>query len=218
MRNQSSPIAMVVSLFSILSIGLVMLACGSSNSSPKNLTPAQAQSIATAVSNGMAQAMGGAFGVSLVRPGGNPVENVEPSSTPTPPICLLTPAGEVCTWTISSTYACAGGGNIQISGTIGGTLSSSGAGSAQAQIAANPANCSVNGIVLNGNPQVNLAAQLNILNDSPVWPVTGTETGGVTYGPNPSGSCQLNLSFSVNSNSSCTVTGTACGQTVSGSC
>ena len=97
-------------------------------------------------------------------------------------------------------------------------MSTSGTGSAQAQIAANPANCSVNGIVLNGNPQVNLAAQLNILNDSPVWPVTGTETGGVTYGPNPSGSCQLNLSFSVNSNSSCTVTGTACGQTVSGSC
>ena len=218
MRNQSSPIAMVVSLFSILSIGLVMLGCGSSNSSPKNLTPAQAQSIATAVSNGMAQAMGGAFGVSLARPGGNPVEKVEPSSTPTPPICTLTPSGEVCTWTISSTYACAGGGNIAISGTIGGTLSSSGAGSAEAQIAANPANCSVNGIVLNGNPQVNLAAQLNILNDSPVWPVTGTETGAVTYGPNPSGSCQLNLNFTVNSNSSCTVTGTACGQTVSGSC
>lgn len=218
MRNQSSVIAVVISMFSTLGIGLVMLGCGSSSSSPKNLTPAQAQSIATAVSNGMAQAVGSAFGVSLARPGGNPVENVAPSSTPTPPVCTPTTSGEVCNWTISSTYACAGGGNIAISGTIGGTLSSSGAGSAEAQIAATPANCSVNGIVLNGNPQVNLAAQLNILNDTPVWPATGTETGGVTYGPNPSGSCALNLSFSINSNSSCTVTGTACGQSVSGNC
>lgn len=219
MQNKASGYGMVFSISAMLAIALVMLGCGNSNSNmATNLTPAQAQSIATSVSNGVAQAVTGALATAHVRPGGNIVQNNQASVTPTLPICTPTGSGEVCTWTISNTFSCGGGGNIGVSGIITGTLTNLGSGMAQAQIGADPVNCSVNGLVLNGDPQVNLAAQVNILNNNPVWPVTGTETGGVKYGPNPSGSCQLNLKFTVHSNMSCTVTGTACGQTVSGSC
>lgn len=207
----------VLSICAMLTIALVMLGCGSGSSNSSTLSPSQAQTIATAVSNGIGQGLTGAFGVAHARPGGNIVQNDAAAARTALPVCLPSGSAEVCSWTVSSTYSCQGGGSIGISGNITGSLNN-GTGSAQVQIGADPANCSVNGITLNGNPKVNLAAQINILNDNPVWPVTGTETGGVTYGPTPSGSCQLNLSFSVSSTLSCTVTGTACGQPVSGSC
>ena len=217
MCNKFSRYALVLSICAIVGIALVMLGCGSSNSHPTTLSPAQAQAIATAVSNGLGQGLTGAFGAAYVRAGGNIVQKEGAAANSTPPVCTPSGSGEVCTWAVSSTYSCQAGGSIAISGNIAGSLKN-GTGSAQVQIAANPANCSVNGITLNGDPQVNLAAQINILNDNPVWPLTGTETGGVKYGPNPSGSCQLNLAFSVSSTLNCTVTGTACGQSVSGSC
>jgi hypothetical protein len=44
-------------------VGLaVLIGCGSSNSMNNNLTPAQAQSVAAAVSSGVVQAMTGALG------------------------------------------------------------------------------------------------------------------------------------------------------------
>jgi|SRR5579871_3643700 len=218
MRRRFSAYGIAVSAIAILSIALVMLGCGSNSSSPKALTQAQAQSIATAVSNGMGQAVTGAFGVASLKPGANTVHNLEASPNVSTPVCLPSPSGEVCNWPIASTYTCPGGGSMALSGSITGILNTGGTGSAQAQIAATPASCSVDGIVLNGNPQVNLAAQINIMGDNPVWPLTGTETGGVTYGPNPSGSCTLNLTFTVNSSVACTVSGTACGHSVSGSC
>jgi hypothetical protein len=48
--------------------------------------------------------------------------------------------------------------------------------------------------------------------------VSLTEEGGISYGPNPSGSCSLNTTYTINSVSSCTITGTVCGQSVSGTC
>jgi hypothetical protein len=107
---------------------------------------------------------------------------------------------------------------MAVSGNVGGSVSDSGTGSIQEQIAATPTNCSVDGITLNGDPDVTVAGQVNLSDWAPVWPVTGTETGGVSYGPNPSGTCQLNVTFTVNSNLTCTISGTACGQTVSGGC
>ena len=107
---------------------------------------------------------------------------------------------------------------MAVSGDIIASLNATRSGSALVQIAAVPASCSVNGMILNGAPQVNVAGQLNVLNDMPEWPVTGSETGAVSYGPHPSGTCQLNLTYTLNSNLSCTVSGTACGQSVSGGC
>jgi hypothetical protein len=216
--SHKSAHAIALSAATLVGVALLMLGCGTSNSSSQPLTQAQALSIATGISNGVAQAVTGAFPVASLRPGTDIMRNTETSPNVMLPICTPTPSGEVCVWPVSTTFSCPGGGSMPVMGNITGSLSTGGAGSAQVQIAATPANCSVNGLVLNGNPQVNLAALIRILNDSPVWPLTGTETGGVTYGPNPSGSCPLNLTFTVNSNQSCTVTGTACGQSVSGNC
>jgi hypothetical protein len=106
---------------------------------------------------------------------------------------------------------------MAVSGKITGSLNTTGSGSAQVQIAAVPASCSVNGMILNGAPQVDVAAQMNVLNDLPEWPATGSESGAMSYGPHPSGTCQLTLTYSENSNLSCPLSGTACGQPVSGS-
>lgn len=201
----------------VVAFALLMIGCGSSNSMNNSLSPAQAQSVATAVSSGVVQAMTGALGAVIdPLPGG--MHRIGPVPNTSAVTCVSSANGESCTWPISTNFSCPGGGTMAVSGDLSGTLSNTGSGSAQAQITADPASCSVNGVVLNGDPSITVAGQANISNYAPVWPVTGTETGGVTFGPNPSGSCQLNLTFSVNESLNCTVTGTACGQTVKGNC
>jgi hypothetical protein len=211
--------ALVLSWAVIVSIALLIVGCGSGGSNSSALTQAQAQAIATAVSNGIQQAFAGTFGVPSVTRSSDAMHPVEAAAdAATPPACLPSFAGQTCTWPVSATFSCPGGGTMAVSGEITASLSTTGSGSAQVQIAAVPASCSVNGVVLNGAPQVNVAGQMNVLNDMPEWPVTSSETGAVSYGPHPSGTCQLNLTYTVTSNLSCTVSGTACGQSVSGSC
>jgi hypothetical protein len=60
--------------------------------------------------------------------------------------------------------------------------------------------------------------QINFTQSAPSFPITLSETGGLSYGPNPSGSCQFNLTYSITSTTACTITGTACGQPVTGPC
>jgi len=219
MPKDKSHFAFVLPLAAILSIALMIVGCGSGNSSSSALTEAQAQAIASAVSNGIGQALAGTFGAPSVQPSADAMRPVETAAnTATAPVCMPSSAGQTCSWPISGTFACPGGGSMAVSGKITGSLNTTGSGSAQVQIAAVPASCSVNGMILNGAPQVNVAAQMNLLNDIPEWPVTGSETGAVSYGPHPSGTCPLNLTYTVNSNLGCTVSGTACGQSVSGSC
>lgn len=213
------PILAVISCAAtVVGLALLMIGCGSSNSMNNNLTPAQAQSVATAVSSGIVQSMIAGLGVGVIDPLPSGMHRVDPMPNTSTISCTSSASGESCNWPISSTFSCPGGGTMAVSGNLSGSLSNTGNGSAQAQITADPASCSVNGIVLNGDPSITVGGQVNIANDAPVWPVTGSETGGVTFGPNPSGSCQFNLKFSVSASLSCTVTGTACGQSVSGSC
>lgn len=219
MPKDTSHFAFVLSLAAILSIALLIIACGSGNSNSSALTQAQAQAIATAISNGLGQALAGTFGAPAVERSTDAMHRVETAANAaTPPVCMPSSAGQTCTWPISGTYACPGGGIMEVSGQITGSLNTAGSGSAQVQIAAVPASCSVNGMILNGAPQVNVGGQMSLVKDMPEWPVTASETGAVSYGPHPSGTCPLNLTYSVNSNLSCTVSGTACGQSVSGSC
>ena len=200
----------------VVSIAAVMIACGGGSSMPKNLTQAQAQAIASALSNGVAQSLTGAIGADS----SSRANLVHRATAPLTAglTCTPTTNGESCTLPISATFTCSGGGTMAISGTLSGTLDNSGDGSVQAQIAADPTNCAVDGLLLNGDPSVNVAAVVNVANDSPVFPITGMETGAVSYGPNPAGTCQLNVTYSISSSLSCTATGTACGRAVSGSC
>jgi hypothetical protein len=206
------------SLSILVAIAVLMIGCGNSNSSMNNLTSAQAQAVASAVSTGVSQSLEGAFGVASVERGVGVTRIEDGSPRTTTPSCTLSSSNGNFNCQISQSFSCSGGGTMAISGDVSGSVSDSGTGSIQEQIAADPTNCSVDGTTLNGDPNVTVAGQFNISNWSPQWPLTGTETGGVTYGPNPSGSCQLNVTFTVNSNLTCTISGTACGQSVSGSC
>lgn len=70
-----------------------------------------------------------------------------------------------------------------------------------------PTNCSVSNLTINGAPNVSVATQINFAASQVQFPVTATEGGGISYGPNPSGSCTVNVSLTLNSLTSCTVTG-----------
>ena len=215
--------AIAASVLSVVVVGitLLLIGCGSNNnssSSNSNLTSAQAQSVASAMSSGVSQAVAGAFGAASTAPGARVRRREESNPNQSGPTCSPTSSGESCNWPISETFSCPGGGSLSVSGDVSGFLDNIGNGSVQEQIGATPANCSVDGIVINGNPQLVVSGQLNISNWNASWPLTGTEIGGVTYGPNPSGSCQINVNFTVNADLSCSISGTACGQPVSGSC
>jgi hypothetical protein len=81
-----------------------------------------------------------------------------------------------------------------------------------------PSACSVSGLILNGDPSITVDGQINFTQSAPSFPITLSETGGLSYGPNSSGSCQFNLTYSITSTTACTITGTACGQPVTGPC
>jgi hypothetical protein len=218
MQKRLSLLTLAGSVAAILGTAVLMIACGSSNSSMNNLTPAQAQAVASAVSTGVSQSLEGAFGAASVERSGGRVRLESGSPRTGTPTCNLTSSNGTFSCQLSQTYSCSGGGTMAVSGSVSGSVSDSGTGSIAEQISADPAACSVDGITLNGDPTVNVSGQLQLSDWNPVWPVTATETGAVTFGPNPSGTCQLNVTFTVNSSLTCSISGTACGQTVSGSC
>jgi len=191
---------------------------GGSNSMNNNLSAAQAQAVSQQVVAAVTTALGNSLGVSL------------PSDKPRPSLgailahpdassgCTSNSNGESCNFPLSYAGACSGGGTISVAGDVSGSLNNSGSGSIDAQITVTPASCSVSGTTFNGDPNVSITGQLAFTNSGPTFPMTFSEGGGISYGPNPSGSCQLNVTYSINSISSCTVTGTVCGQSVSGAC
>jgi hypothetical protein len=117
-------------------------------------------------------------------------------------------------------YPCTGpqAGTISVTGDIDGTLTDAGAGSLSGQFTITPANCSVSNLLVNGDPSISVAGQINFTNTAITFPVVFTETGGLSYGPNPSGSCQVNATYTINAQLACTVAGTVCGQPVNGTC
>jgi hypothetical protein len=188
-------------------------------SSNNTLSAAQAQAVSAQVADTFAFALSAAFGVVVpdgARPGlSTTVAAVRADSSSG---CTAAGSGESCNFPLSYTGPCSGGGTISLSGDIDGTLNNSGDGSITAQIAVTPANCSVSGTTIEGDPDITLNGQINFASGGPAYPITFMEGGGISYGPNPSGSCKVNVTYSINSLSSCSVTGTVCGQPVSGNC
>ncbi len=222
-RSGSFCMIVVAALLSILCVG-----CGSSNSNStnNNMSQPQAQAVAQQFSQAITQALSGAVPsteppeTTDARPSlSTAISDMHPDALPG---CTSTSNGQTCNIPISLTnYPCGGtqGGTISITGDVDGTLTNTGSGSLSAQLAVTPASCSVSNLIVNGDPSINVGGEINFSNnETPVFPVTFTETGGISYGPNPSGSCQLNVTYTVNSSLACTISGTVCGQSVSGSC
>jgi hypothetical protein len=220
-RSGSFCSIVAATLLSILCVG-----CGSSSSTNSNMSQAQAQAVAQQFSQAIVQALSGAVPATAPPAASDArlnlstvVSDIRPDALPG---CTSTSNGENCNIPISLTnYPCGvpQGGTISVTGDVDGTLTNTGSGSLSAQLAITPANCSVSNLILNGDPSINVGGQVNFTNnETPVFPVTFTETGGISFGPNPSGSCQVNATYTINSSLSCTVSGTVCGQSVSGSC
>lgn len=208
-------------LFLVVTATLLWIGCGGSSQS-NTLSAAQAQAIAQQVVAALAQAIATAAS-------GNPNPPMSESHRhlttalsglrpDTSSGCTTTSMGQTCNFPFSSSSPCPSGGSISVSGAIDGTLTTSGSGSLSTQLTVTPTNCATPTVTFNGDPNITVDGQIGFSNASPTFPVTLTEGGGISYGPNPSGSCQLSVKYSINSLTSCTVTGTVCGQSVNGSC
>jgi hypothetical protein len=196
--------------------------CGGGSSSSSTMSPAQAEAVSQQLAQALQQALQNTPAQkppavpSGVRPSLSAfVKELQPDQSSG---CTPISTGQNCDWPVSYDASCPGGGTIAISGAVSGALNNSGGGSVTSQITVTPTNCSVSNLIINGDPSVTVGGQINFTNSALVFPVTLTESGGISYGPHPSGSCQLNVTYTVNSSLACTVSGTLCGNPVSGSC
>ncbi|HME37050.1 MAG TPA: hypothetical protein VKF84_17590 [Candidatus Sulfotelmatobacter sp.] len=216
-RVKNSPRFCWIAVAAMLSI--LCGACGSSSSN--TLSQAQAQAVTEQLSHALDQALttaitSNALAEKAVHPSLATVVKDIHSDQSSP--CTTTATGENCNFPVSDNVACPGGGTIAVTGDVDGALNNNGGGSIQTALTITPTGCSVSNLVISGDPSVSVAGQINFTQSAPVFPITLTETGGVSYGPKPSGSCQLNVTYTISSETSCTISGTACGRSVSGSC
>lgn len=132
--------------------------------------------------------------------------------------CAVNPSGESCNIPVSYSGGCPQGGTIGVTGDFIFSLDSSGDGSDNSTLTITPSNCAVSNLTINGDPSISIATHFGFKSDALVYPITFVETGGITYGPNPAGSCSTNVTLTVSSPTSCAVSGTVCGHTLGGSC
>lgn len=202
-------------------LSLVCSGCGSANSSSNSMSQAQAQAVTAQVSQTAAQALESAFVSNLPAASGvrsslsTAVRDIHSDMSSA---CTPAATGENCNWPISYSGPCPEGGTISVTGDVEGSLNGTAGGSMQSELTITPANCSISGLVISGDPTISVNGQINFTKTAPVFPIILTETGAISYGPNRSGSCQVNATYTINSETNCRISGTACGQSVNGSC
>ena len=206
----------IISIAGVLSLMFFFASCGSSNNN--SVSNAQAQAISQEVVSVVQSAMTGQFY------GGGPggahesLSKIIYETRPeTSSGCMPTSSGQTCTFPISYSGTCPSGGTISVSGDFNLTLNSSGTGSDSSALTVTPANCVVSNLTINGDPNVRLATTIGYTNGIFDFPVTMNESGAISYGPHPSGSCSLNVSLTLGQ-TSCSVSGTVCGHSVDGNC
>lgn len=202
----------------LATVTLVFLCTSCGNSNNSSISNAQAQAISQEFVTAAQSAMAGQFY------GGGPgdahaslskiLHDARPESSSG---CTVTSNGQTCNFPISYAGPCPSGGTISVSGDFNLTLNSSGTGSDSSTLTITPTNCVVSDLTINGDPSVTLATTIGYTDGAFNFPVTMNESGGISYGPHPSGSCTVNLALTLQQNS-CTVIGTACGHSVTGDC
>ena len=204
----------------LTAIAIFFVACGSSNSG-HNLSPAQAQAISqelfTALNSAMVAGLTPpAAGTAAARPSlGEIVERARAAQSSG---CTITNSGQSCNFPITYQGPCPNGGNISVSGDFAYTLDNSGNGNDSSTLMVTAAACAVDNVTFNGNPSVTFATQFNLQNYGLAFPITFSGTGGISYGPNPTGSCSINVKATATSVTSCSVSGSICGRSVNGKC
>jgi hypothetical protein len=120
--------------------------------------------------------------------------------------------------TISETVPCDAGGNVTVAGTFTHTLSQEGTGAFAYDLRQTPNNCGIQtsqGVFqVNGNPHLQLTANVNVADFQLVGTSNFSFTGGFTFiGAGGSGNCIVNMAWSINwaNPEQTTVTGSMCG-------
>ena len=217
---QSQRFISTCGIATVAMLALICASCGTSSNS-HTLSPTQAQAVVvelnTAMSAALNAGLAGAVSAEAKPPRLSTVlRNVHTSGTPSG--CTITNTGENCNIPITYSGPCPNGGTIGVTGDFIFSLDTSGNGSDNSTLTVTPTKCAVSNTTFNGNPSITVATAFSFANNLPIYPITLTETGGISFGPNPSGSCTLNVNVSVTSATTGSVTGTICGQSLSGSC
>jgi hypothetical protein len=181
---------------SLVLIGILSLttACGGGSShSSSNLSQAQVQAMTTEMQTGFASA----------------------ANTMSAGPCVGGAANQFC---FDTTVNCSGGGTVAVSAQMTSSLDANDTGQVSGTITLVPSKCSVRNanLVLNGDPNLKFTSSVNLLNGQ-VTTLTATEIGAVSYGPDPQGVCDTNLTITATA-TTCSVKGTACGQQLSYTC
>ncbi|MGO8795280.1 MAG: hypothetical protein ACLQLC_10690 [Candidatus Sulfotelmatobacter sp.] len=206
----------------VLSILVFSASCGggSSSSRSNSMSQAQAQTVSQQVLTTLGQALTSALTADAAAPSEEhpsfsaAIAHFHPDDSSG---CTSTASGETCSFPVNFAGTCPGGGTIAVGGSVDGTLNNSGAGSLTADLTITPNSCSVSNLLISGDPSITVTTQINFTDTSVEFPVDATISGGISYGPHPSGNCQLNVTTTVSSETSASYSGTVCGQPVSGS-
>ena len=225
------PFLSKVSIALLLGVALTLLGCGGSSNNPNpnsdpnpnNLTQPQAQQLEGEAFAEVGTALADALSGSPLTTSRAKILAALPKNNqvvPTPAGITCNPSGTSCT--VSFTYQCPDGGSIAVSG----TATENSPTSASVTITETPASCSDGTLVINGNPDMTIGAQVN--DNGTTTTVDVTIGGDISFSPVktgqfPTGSCTSNLSISASVSDStgaatCSVGGSLCGFSVSGSC
>jgi len=217
LRNSSLRIACAIA--ALILIAIFFVACGSSNSR-QNLSSAQAQAVSAELFTALRFAVVGGLTPSDGSAAAPPslAETVERAQPAASSGCTITNSGESCNIPITYQGPCPKGGTISVSGDFIYTLDNSGNGSDSATLTVTPSACAVDDVTFNGNPSVTFATSFQVQSNALAFPITFSGIGGISYGPNPSGSCSINVKATAISATSCSISGNVCGRSVSGSC
>ncbi len=216
----------------VVTLGLLFsVACGGGSSSGnQNLSAAQVQAVSQEISTALEAAL-----QASITPGDIRREPTNFAKTFSDKIvsdkaaaesrpdassggCTTSASGTSCNYPLSYSGSCPQGGTIAVTGGFSFTLNDSGNGSDNSTLTITPTSCDASGVTFSGNPNITLATQVSFQDFAVVYPFTLTETGGISYGPNPSGSCTVNATLTITSDQTCTISGSICGQALSGSC
>jgi hypothetical protein len=216
LRNASFRVTCAIA--ALTSFSLLCITCGGSSHS---LSQAQAQAISQELFTALNSAMVAGLTPTGTRTVATPPSMggiVERARSAQSSGCTVTNSGESCNIPITYQGACPKGGTISVSGDFAYMLDNTGNGSDSSTVTVTPAACAVDNVTFNGNPSVTFAAQFNLQDYGLAFPITFSGVGGISYGPNPSGSCSINVKATATSVTSCNVSGSICGRSVSGSC
>ena len=203
-------------------LSITLTGCGSSSS--HTISQAQAQAVAGAFSMATSDALSSSYSGSANESANESTGARAVMSTARRDIrpdtasgCTPTANGESCTFPVSTddSQPCTNGGTIAVTGTLAGNISSGGSGSLNVQVTLIPENCAVDGVVVNGGtPSVLGTGQINLVDSAPVYPIIINESGDINFG---AGNCPVSLTYTATANG-CTMTGNACGSSISGTC